>query len=128
LIPGPRLISRQPQRSQRLSRLQRGRHAGKRIGQFAAEAVNDRNDRDRNASSDKPILDRSRARVVFQETQNKLVHLRCIDCYGSRLLLSELTCPDFMPREIFMPVKVKGNFLSKNYICFVTKSRNRAVC
>ena len=32
-------------------------------------------DRDRNSSSDETILDGGRARVVFQETQEKLIHL-----------------------------------------------------
>ena len=41
-----------------------------------AGSVHGDDDRDGNSSSDETILDGGCARVVFQETQNKLTHLR----------------------------------------------------
>ena len=41
-----------------------------------AGGVHSDDDRDRNSSSDETILDGGRARVVPQETRDKLIHLR----------------------------------------------------
>ena len=56
--------------------LQRVSDAIKRPFYRGAGGVHGNDDRDGNSSSDETILDGGRARVVPQETQDKLVHLR----------------------------------------------------
>ena len=56
--------------------LQRISDAIKRPFYSGAGGVHRDDDRDRNSSSDETILDGGRARVVPQETQDKLIHLR----------------------------------------------------
>ena len=56
--------------------LQRISDAIKRSFYSSAGGVHDDDDRDRNSSSDETILDGGRARVVPQETKDKLIHLR----------------------------------------------------
>ena len=51
----------------RESLLQLGRDAGERGVQLGAEAVDDRDNGNRNASSDEAVLDRGGARLVLQE-------------------------------------------------------------
>ena len=56
--------------------LQRVSDAIKRPFYRGAGGVHSDDDRDRNSSSDETILDGGRARVVPQETRDKLIHLR----------------------------------------------------
>ena len=56
--------------------LQRISDAIKRSFYSGAGGVHGDDDRDRNSSSDETILDGGRARVVPQETKDKLIHLR----------------------------------------------------
>lgn len=49
-------------------------YASERIAELGAEAVDDRDNRYRDASRDKAILNGGCSRIVFQETRNKLVH------------------------------------------------------
>ena len=56
--------------------LQRVSYAIKRVLYIGAGELDGSDDRDRNSGSDETILDGGRARVVFQETQDKLIQLR----------------------------------------------------
>jgi len=62
--------------SRELQLLQRISDAIERPFYSGAGGVHGNDDRDGNSSSDETILDGGRARVVFQETQHKLIHLR----------------------------------------------------
>ena len=55
--------------------LQRISDAIKRSFYSGAGGLHGDDDRDRNSRSDETILDGGRARVVSQETHNKLIHL-----------------------------------------------------
>ena len=51
-----------------------GRDVAERARQLGAEAVHDRDDRNRNAGSDEAILNGRRARLVLGETLNERLH------------------------------------------------------
>jgi hypothetical protein len=79
-------------------------YAIKRPFYSGASGLHGDDDRDRNSSSDETILDGGRPGVIFEETQDKLIHLKSslrVIVMHAKNLYSGKTSPRFKPLREF---------------------------